>query len=31
VNKFKNGRFWRAPEMLEALDASAERAGRTRS
>lgn len=32
VNKFKKGRFWRAPEMLEALDAFAERAGRrTRS
>lgn len=28
VNKFKKGRFWRAPEMLEALDAFAERAGR---
>ncbi|MET3919943.1 Fic family protein [Arthrobacter sp. UYEF20] len=32
VNKFKKGRFWRAPEMLEALDGFAERAGRrTRS
>ncbi|MBG0738923.1 Fic family protein [Paeniglutamicibacter antarcticus] len=28
VNKFKRGRFWRAPEMLGALDAFAERAGR---
>ncbi|MCO4236323.1 Fic family protein [Pseudarthrobacter raffinosi] len=28
VDKFKKGRFWRAPEMLEALDAFAERAGR---
>ena len=28
VNKFKKGRFWRAPEMLNALDAFAERAGR---
>jgi Fic family protein len=27
VNKFKKGRFWRAPELLEALDAFAERAG----
>jgi predicted ArsR family transcriptional regulator len=28
VDKFKKGRSWRAPEMLEALDAFAERAGR---
>lgn len=28
VNKFKQGRFWRAPDMLKALDAFAERAGR---
>jgi Fic family protein len=28
VDKFKKGRFWRAPEMLAALDAFAERAGR---
>lgn len=28
VNKFKKGRYWRAPEMLGALDAFAERAGR---
>ena len=28
VDKFKQGRFWRAPEMIEALDAFAERAGR---
>lgn len=28
VDKFKRGRFWRAPEILQALDAFAERAGR---
>lgn len=28
VDKYKRGRFWRAPEMLSALDAFAERAGR---
>lgn len=28
VDKFKRGRFWRSPEMLAALDAFAERAGR---
>ncbi|MGO4651150.1 Fic family protein [Arthrobacter sp. 2RAF22] len=28
VDKYKKGRFWRAPEMLAALDAFAERAGR---
>lgn len=28
VNKFKKGRFWRAPQMLDALDAFAERAAR---
>ena len=28
VDKYKRGRFWRAPEMLTALDAFAERAGR---
>ena len=28
VNKFKQGRFWRAPDMLKALDAFADRAGR---
>ncbi|MFC9352840.1 Fic family protein [Arthrobacter sp. NPDC057013] len=28
VDKFKKGRFWRSPEMLTALDAFAERAGR---
>lgn len=28
VDKFKKGRFWRAPEMLEALDAFSDRAGR---
>lgn len=28
VDKFKQGRFWRAPEMIEGLDAFAERAGR---
>ncbi|APF41895.1 cell filamentation protein Fic [Neomicrococcus aestuarii] len=28
VDKYKRGRFWRAPEMLEALDKFAERAGR---
>lgn len=28
VDKFKQGRFWRAPEMIDALDAFAERAGR---
>jgi Fic family protein len=32
VDKYKKGRFWRAPDMLAALDAFAERAGRrTRS
>ncbi|PRA14150.1 cell filamentation protein Fic [Arthrobacter sp. MYb211] len=30
VDKYKRGRFWRAPEMLNALDAFAERAGRRR-
>lgn len=28
VDKFKQGRFWRAPAMLDALDAFADRAGR---
>lgn len=28
VDKYKQSRFWRAPEMLTALDAFAERAGR---
>jgi Fic family protein len=28
VGKFKKGRFWRAPDMLAALDAFAERTGR---
>lgn len=28
VDKFKQGRFWRAPDMLKALDAFADRAGR---
>ena len=28
VDKYKKGRFWRAPDMLAALDAFAERAGR---
>ncbi|MEZ2390403.1 hypothetical protein AB6813_12800 [bacterium RCC_150] len=30
VDKYKKGRFWRAPDMLAALDAFAERAGRRR-
>jgi len=28
VDKFKQGRFWRAPAMLDALDAFADRSGR---
>ncbi len=31
VDKYKKGRFWRAPEMLGALDAFAQRAGRRQS